>query len=160
MTSVPSPGDPGRRNFLTRLVFTVHAAMGGVMALVLGGAALAPGFLRRDARWLRAAPLDSLRDGEPVPVTLRVTRQDGYAQVVDRTVVFLVRTGGESVRALSSTCTHLGCRTSYDPLRGRIVCPCHGGVFGVDGAVQAGPPPGPLQTLDARVEGGHVLVRV
>lgn len=160
MTSASAPGDPGRRTFLSRLVLSVHALMGGLTALVLGGAALAPGFATRGTRWLRAAAFDALRDGEPVPVTLRVTRQDGYAQVVDRTVVFLVRTGADSVRALSSTCTHLGCRTSYDAMRGRIVCPCHGGVFGVDGTVQGGPPPEPLRTLEARVEDGQVLVQV
>ena len=49
-----------------------------------------------------------------MPVTLRVTRQDGYSQVVDRTVVYLVRTGEQDVRAMQSTCTHLGCRTAYD----------------------------------------------
>jgi menaquinol-cytochrome c reductase iron-sulfur subunit len=160
MTTPESPIDPGRRSFLVRAVTAIHAAIGGTLAFVLGGAVLAPSFNKREADWLKAASLDALRDNEPVPVTLRVTRQDGYAQVVDRKVVYLVKTGTSEVRALESTCTHLGCRTSYDRQKQRIVCPCHGGQFGVDGSVKDGPPPEPLRSLQARVDGTDVLVQV
>ena len=95
-----------------------------------------------------------------MPVTLRITRQDGYSQVVDRTVVYLVRTGEHDVRALHSTCTHLGCRTSYDRRSKRILCPCHGGVFDVQGNVIGGPPPAPLPSLTTRIEDGQVMVQV
>ena len=55
----------------------------------------------------------AFEDSGPTPVTLRIARQDGYRQVVDRRVVYLSRDGG-GVPALDSTCTHLGCRTRYD----------------------------------------------
>jgi Rieske Fe-S protein len=160
MTTPERLYDPGRRSFFVRAVAAVHAAIGGTLAFVLGGAVLAPSFTKRQADWLKAASLDSLRDNEPVPVTLRVARQDGYTQVVDRKVVYLVKTGTDQVRALESTCTHLGCRTSYDRAQQRIVCPCHGGQFGIDGSVKGGPPPEPLRTLRARVDNGDVLVQV
>lgn len=152
--------DLGRRNFLVRAISTIHAAMGTTLAFVLGGAVLAPSFEKRDASWLRAGALDALRDNEPTAVTLRVARRDGYAQVVDRTVIYLVRVGEQEVRALQSTCTHLGCRTSYDRESRRILCPCHGGVYDVQGNVLEGPPPSPLPTLTTRIEDGNVLVQV
>jgi Rieske Fe-S protein len=108
---------------------------------------------------LRAAALDALPDNVPLPVTLRVTRQDGFTQVVDRTVVYLVRTG-ERVHAMHSTCTHLGCRTSYDAETQRIVCPCHGGAYDRQGQVVEGPPPAPLPVLETRIENGLVMVQV
>ena len=150
----------GRRNFLVRAITAIHATMAATVAFILGATTLAPSFTRRDETWLQAAALDALPENQPVPVTLRVTRNDGYSQVVDRTVVYLVRTGDESVRALHSTCTHLGCRTSYDRKAKRIVCPCHGGVFDVNGAVLEGPPPAPLPTLETRVQDGQVMVQV
>jgi Rieske Fe-S protein len=101
----------GRRNFVVRAIVAIQATIGATVAFVLGSTTLAPSFTRRDATWLRAAELDSLPENQPVPVTLRITRQDGYSQVVDRTVVYLVRTGEQDVRAMQSTCTHLGCRT-------------------------------------------------
>jgi Rieske Fe-S protein len=155
-----SPADAvGRRGFLVRAIAAIHGAIGATLSFILGSAVLAPAFTRLDDTWLRAASVDSLSDREPRPVTLRVTRQDGFTQVIDRTVVYLVKHGNQ-VRAMHSTCTHLGCRTSYDPDTRQIVCPCHGGVYNVDGQVIAGPPPSPLPTLPTRVEGGHVLVRV
>ena len=150
----------GRRNFLVRAITAIHATMAATVAFILGATTFAPSFTRRDETWLQAAALDALPENQPVPVTLRVTRNDGYSQVVDRTVVYLVRTGDESVRALHSTCTHLGCRTSYDRKAKRIVCPCHGGVFDVNGAVLEGPPPAPLPTLETRVQDGQVMVQV
>jgi Rieske Fe-S protein len=150
----------GRRNFLVRAIAAIHTTIAATVAFIVGGSTLAPSFARRDETWLQAAALDALPENQPVPVTLRVTRSDGYSQVVDRTVVYLVRTGEEDVRALHSTCTHLGCRTSYDRKSKQIQCPCHGGVFDIHGNVLDGPPPAPLPTLTTRVENGQVLVQV
>lgn len=161
MTDQQEPiSSTGRRTFLVRTVLAIQTAMAAALAFVLGGAILGPGFRRREESWLRASALGALRDNEPVAVTLRVARQDGYAQVVDRTVVYLVKVGERDVRALSSTCTHLGCRTSYDRVTRRIVCPCHGGVFDVQGNVLEGPPSEPLAPLTTRIDGDNVLVQV
>lgn len=157
---VPSRGAVGRRGFLVRAIAAVHGVIGATVAFVLGGAVLAPAFTRREDTWLRAASLAALPDNQPLPVTLRVARQDGFTHVVDRTVVYLVKTGEQEVRAMHSTCTHLGCRTSYDRETNSIVCPCHGGVYDVRGQVIAGPPPSPLQPLQTRVDNGNVMVQV
>lgn len=121
---------------------------------------MAPTFGTRRTNWWPAAELADLADNEPTPVTIRVTREDGYSQVVDRQVVFLVKTSPSQVTALSSTCTHLGCRVSWDPAAHAIKCPCHGGVFDRTGAVKAGPPPAPLATITTRLEGNQVLVQL
>lgn len=152
-------GSPGRRGFLVRSIVAVQAAIGAAMTFVVGGAVLGPGFAARRASWLRAAAIDDLSVDGPTPVTLRIIRQDGYRQVVERRVVYVRRDGGE-VRVLDSTCTHLGCRTRYDAETRQFLCPCHGGAYDVEGAVVAGPPPAPLRRLEARVEDGHVVVRV
>ncbi len=156
----PTDRSIGRRNFLVRAIVGIQATMGAILAFILGSTTLSPSFSARDETWLRAIALDALPENQPVPVTLRVSRSDGYSQVVDRTVVYLVRTGEQDVRALQSTCTHLGCRTSYDRKAKLILCPCHGGVFDVQGHVVSGPPPTPLPTLATRIEDGQVLVQV
>ena len=78
-----------RRRFLAAAVNTIHIIIGGMLAVVVGGALVGPSFLRRRERWLKAGSLDALSEGEPTPVTLRVARQDGYTQTVERQVVFL-----------------------------------------------------------------------
>ncbi len=153
-----APGSD-RRTFLVRTIQGIHAVIGATLAVVLGGAILAPSFARRRTTWLRAVDLSSLREDEPRTVTLRVARQDGATEAVDRKVVFLIRSG-DTVRALDSTCTHLGCRTRFNAETRQIECPCHGGVYDLEGQVVAGPPPTPLPSIVTRIEGGHVMVEV
>lgn len=159
MSDTHTPESADRRSFLVRIIAAVHTTIGATVAFVFGGAALAPSFERKSESWLRAAALDQVPDDVPLAVTLRVARQDGFTQVVDRTLVYLVK-DGDGVRAMSSTCTHLGCGTSYDARQKRILCPCHGGVYDVQGNVLEGPPPAALPTLATRVENGEVMVQL
>jgi menaquinol-cytochrome c reductase iron-sulfur subunit len=142
------------------VIVALQAAIGAILAFVLGGAAAAPSFGARRTNWWPAADIDDLPDGEPTPVILRVAREDGYSQVVDRQVIFLVKVSSAQVTALSSTCTHLGCRVSWDSTAQLLKCPCHGGVFDRSGGVKAGPPPAPLPKIATRVEGKQVLVQL
>ena len=151
---------PARRRFLANTIHTIQAVIGGTLTYLLGGAILAPSFVRRPENWLGAGSLAGLPDNEPTPVTLRIARQDGYRQIVDRQVIFLVKTGDRDVRALSSTCTHLGCRVSWDATSERLRCPCHGGVYDSTGQVVSGPPPAPLATLTTRLDDDQILVQI
>lgn len=162
LSNSETPGSPDveRRRFLSRVIATIQGALGATLAVLAGGAAAAPAFGSRRTNWWPAAAVDDLADNEPTPITIRVTRDDGYSQVVDRQVVFLVKTGASQVTALSSTCTHLGCRVSWDPSAQVLKCPCHGGVFDRTGAVRAGPPPAPLPAVETRIEGNQVLVQL
>jgi menaquinol-cytochrome c reductase iron-sulfur subunit len=155
-----SPEAPERRKFLSRVITSIHAIIGGTIGVIIGGAILSPVFGRRRENWLTAANLSDLPDNRPTPVTIRVAREDGYNQVIDRRTVFLVKTGETEVRALDSTCTHLGCRVSWDAEAQVLRCPCHGGVYDATGAVKAGPPPAPLASLTTRIDGNQVLVQL
>ena len=153
-------GSSERRRFLVRVITAVQAAIGGTLGVILGGAVISPLFARRQERWLGAGTLGDLMENEPTPVAIRVAREDGYAQIVERQVVFLVKRGEREVVALSSVCTHLGCRVSWNADKEELQCPCHGGVFDRSGAVTSGPPPEPLAKVPVKVEGDQVLVQV
>jgi Rieske Fe-S protein len=158
--ALPShPRLTSRRTWFVRAIQGVHATIGATLAYILGSAVLAPSMTRREPLWLTASDLAALPDGAPHAVTLRVARQDGPVESVDRRVVFLLRSG-DGVRALDSTCTHLGCRTHFNPDAGVIECPCHGGVYDLRGQVVSGPPPRGLSQLPTRLDGGRVLVQV
>ena len=147
-----------RRRFLAAAVNSIQGVIGGTLAVLVGGAVVGPSFLRRRETWLKAGTLDALNEDEPTPVMVRVSKQDGFTQTVERYVVFLVKSG-ERVTALSSTCTHLGCRVSWDFEAKQLKCPCHGGVYDRTGAVIAGPPPAPLATVITRVDGDQVFIQ-
>jgi Rieske Fe-S protein len=156
----PPQPDSGRRRFLSGAIAAIQGAIGATLAFLLGGAVVSPAFGTRRSAWWPAAALDDLPDNEPTPIAIRVTREDGYSQAVERQVVFLVKTGASQVTALSSTCTHLGCRVSWNADDQTLKCPCHGGVFDRDGAVKSGPPPAPLAKLPTRLDGDRVLVEL
>jgi len=154
------PPTHDRRRFLVRVVNSIHAAVAATVAVITGGAILSPVFGRRQENWLTAARLTELPENGPLSVTIRFAHNDGYNQVVERRTVFLIKTGESGVTALDSTCTHLGCRVSWDAEAKLLRCPCHGGVYDTTGAVKAGPPPLPLIRLETRVEDGQVQVQL
>jgi Rieske Fe-S protein len=156
----PTETATDRRGFLIRTIQAIHAGIAATLAFVVGGAVVAPSFSRRESQWLDAGSADGVEDDTPLPVTLRVARPDGASEVVDRRVIYLVRSPGAPLRALDSTCTHLGCRTRFNPDTMQIECPCHGGKYDITGQVVAGPPPTPLRSLPTRIEDGRVLVEV
>jgi menaquinol-cytochrome c reductase iron-sulfur subunit len=149
-----------RRAWLRGVIGVIATSISSVVAVIVGGAALSPAFAHRKDNWVPAGRLRDLETGVPTAVTVRVTRQDGYYEAVDQQVVFLIKSESGDVRALSSTCTHLGCRVSYDSQSKLIKCPCHGGVFTPDGRNVSGPPPRPLGEIAARVDDSKVLVQL
>jgi len=157
---VDDDSEHGRRRFLGRIIAAVQGTIAATVGVILGGAAISPAFRRRDETWLPAAALGELPIGVPTPVVVGVSRRDGYMQIVDQRTIFPVRTDTSAVRALDSTCTHLGCRVSWDGERQELRCPCHGGAYDRTGAVTAGPPPAPLASIDTRLDGAQVLVRL
>jgi Rieske Fe-S protein len=157
----PQPA-PGRRRVLTILVNTTVAVIGGALGALLGVFAVRPARAASRERWIRAGTLGELTANVPVPRVLAVPRADGWYRARSRETVFLVWNGARDVRVFSATCTHLGCQVLWDASKKHFQCPCHGGVYDVNGKVLDGPPPRPLTVIDARVEGADdsVLVRV
>ena len=87
-----------------------------------------------------------------------VPRVDGWYRERAPQTIFLVRDGESQVRAMSATCTHLGCQVQWQAAGQEFYCPCHDGRYDQFGEVLAGPPPVPLETYPVRVEGEAVIV--
>jgi Rieske Fe-S protein len=157
-----------RRTFTLAAIGTavtaVSAVSGAVLAFVLGP-------LRRRASQepvlLDVGPesaFETLRAGAPQPEEILVERavEDGYMtrRVKERFALVRDQRAASGLAALATTCSHLGCGVSWDPSRNAFLCPCHGGVYGPDGAVLAGPPPRPLTRLPLVATGGRVFLDV
>ncbi len=154
--------NPGRRGFLQgALAYFVGAGGAAAFAAVLAYL-YPPGLRRRSTGPVLVPGADALTPGDTLPVQ------------VDGEPALLMKIG-EEYRALSLTCTHLGCVVRWRPDKmdaketggqkgdsgnpaGRFVCPCHGGVYDAEGKVVSGPPPAPLARLDVQVQGGRVFI--
>jgi Rieske Fe-S protein len=150
-----------RRRALVIFVNSLVALMGAGLSAVLGAFALRSSN-EAAGRWIRAGAAADLTPHEPVPRVLSLSRQDGWYRARARQTVFVVWDGDKTVRALSATCTHLGCQVRWDAESTQFRCPCHGGVFDKDGNVVDGPPPRGLNRVDARLDAntGNVLIRL
>ncbi len=60
--------------------------------------------------------------------------------------------------ALSLICTHLGCVVEFNKSRQKLVCPCHAGMYDLEGNVISGPPPKPLTAIPLKIEGDSIII--
>ena len=66
---------------------------------------------------------------------------------------YLIRSG-DTIRALSATCTHARCTVAWQASSRQFRCPCHRGTYDSQGSVVSGPPPRALDELQIVVENG------
>ncbi|MEE8104802.1 MAG: Rieske (2Fe-2S) protein [Planctomycetota bacterium] len=141
---------PTRRGLLSR---GLAAAAGCLVALPAVGALLDPLFRSAKEKWRDLGPAADLADG----ATKRylIERRAGWQAVQEP--IFLVRRG-EEILALSSVCTHLGCRVRAH--KDEFRCPCHQGAFTKEGEPLRGPVTEPLARYTTRIERDRIQVRL
>jgi menaquinol-cytochrome c reductase iron-sulfur subunit len=148
-----------RRRFLARL----SIALGGLAATIVGipilGFLLSPFLKSAPETWRSVGALDQFEIGTTVQVSFLDASPLPWTGVTAKTAAWLRRNNKEDFTAFSVNCTHLGCPVRWLSDAGLFMCPCHGGVYDLDGAVAAGPPPKPLPTYPVRVRDGQVEIR-
>lgn len=96
----------------------------------------------------------------PVRVDLHADRVDAWSRETDVKLgsCWVIERDGK-LTALSTTCPHLGCAVDYDAAAQKFKCPCHRSAFGLDGKVEEGPSPRPMDTLEVNEADGLVAIR-
>ena len=141
--------DSNRRSALARLVTAGMGLIGAALAGLVGAAAT-PKPADRSRKWRKAATIFDLPPDMPYAAVLADRHADGWYETRKETVLYLDKVG-DGYRALSATCSHLGCRVSWNAQTKHFHCPCHGGIYDRDGKVIAGPPPAPLTSVNVRL---------
>lgn len=105
------------------------------------------------------APPGSEAEGKKV-VIKRSEIPAGSAKdiVVNNIPSIVINSPDKGFIALSKVCTHLGCLVEYEKGGGRLLCPCHAGVYTLEGRVVSGPPPKPLQKFPLKIEGEDIVI--
>jgi menaquinol-cytochrome c reductase iron-sulfur subunit len=150
-----------RRNFFINGLKALTALFGLSLSIPLIGFALSPAVRRGEKHevWISAARFADLLDHRPTKVIYQFDRKDGWVTVPTRRMAFIVKNEDGSLNVLSNLCPHLGCGVDWDDRAGHFRCPCHGGVFDVQGRVVEGPPPRPLEQLVFKLEDGVLFIR-
>lgn len=129
-----------RRTFLGSVAMWVSLIVSHLTAGVFVLRFLTPPSRRPARRSVYVARVDDLPEG------------DSFVVEDLRGVPVAVVREGATIRALSTVCTHLGCRVRWEGNRRRFFCPCHDGIFDEEGRVVSGPPPRPLDRYEVRTD--------
>jgi menaquinol-cytochrome c reductase iron-sulfur subunit len=162
-TTPPGHGekDEGRRRTLKVLVGATSCAFASALAAPAVIFVTAPTRTGAAAkgRWVKTVRFDTLKDREPLKVPVVADQRDAWTLTKDVELgsVWLIRNGDE-VRALSTTCPHLGCSIALAEDRSGFGCPCHTSAFDPEGRRTGGPAPRDMDPLSTRLEEGFVLV--
>ncbi len=162
LCSAPVPDGPktDRHSALKVIAITGGAVSAGALAVPTVRFLVAPAAGGAGAgRWIKAVALESLREGEPKRVALVADRHDAWTleKQVELGAAWLVREG-DSVKAWTVTCPHLGCAVDRSATGPGFYCPCHDSAFDPLGRRLSGPSPRDLDELATRVEDGVVAV--
>ena len=158
---VPAPDDPQllhRRRFLSRVSIALSTLAAALVGVPVVGFLISPLTRRSPRQWRAVGPVDHFKVGETVSVTFEDASPLPWSGVSARTAAWLRRDSDSAFTAFSVNCTHLGCPVRWFAESKLFLCPCHGGVYNVDGSVAAGPPPKPLGRYPARVRAGQVEI--
>jgi Rieske Fe-S protein len=155
-----SSPEPSRRSFLGVLLGTASTFVAALLSVPVLRYVLYPLTAKSAAAgWSAAGPeSEATAAVGPLSRTLHITEQDGWRETRESPLIYLVKKGTR-VQALSAICPHLGCVLPWDANRKEFVCPCHGGVFGPDGAYRAGPSRRSMDSLKTQVTNGQVMVQ-
>ncbi len=148
----PTTGDeqPSRRGFVTTVLMLASLVASYGLGLVYFLRFLVP-----PIRWRRRELFVTTVDRVPSDRALVWVGPDGQEALI-------YNLNGEIV-AFSNVCPHLGCHVHYRPSEQRFVCPCHQGVFDLEGNPIAGPPAEentPLKRYNIVVRGNAVYLEI
>lgn len=163
MTPDPQPADPApgtpRRRFLSLLSGASAAVGAAVVGIPAVGFLLVPLFRKTQGSWQGVGRVGDFEIGKIVEIEIEDPSTVPWTGVTGKTGAWLHRKSQAEFVAFSLNCTHLGCPVRWEAGAQLFMCPCHGGVYYMDGQVAAGPPPKPLPQYPVRVRGGTVQVQ-
>jgi menaquinol-cytochrome c reductase iron-sulfur subunit len=151
----------GRRRFLGWVIGGIGALVAAAVGTPAIGALVGSGLGRSAQLSVRLGKLADYPVGQPKLAQFTLTRTDGWVRTQESRAVWVVRTGDQAATVFNGRCTHLGCAYSWQTAgshQEQFACPCHDGVFALDGTVVDGPPPRPLDTLPVQVDDGVVVI--
>ncbi|HME05843.1 MAG TPA: ubiquinol-cytochrome c reductase iron-sulfur subunit [Bryobacteraceae bacterium] len=147
-----------RRNFSAAAIHGIWALMVASLGIPALAYLLMPAKIRRKNDWVEAGDVTRLIPQVPLEVAFRRNRVDGWRVISEKSTAWVVKFPNGVLVAYAPQCTHLGCAYHWDQRKTEFICPCHNSVFSLDGKVQAGPAPRPLDRYQIKVEGKKLLL--
>lgn len=149
-----------RRSFFAVAATSLLTIIPFLTAIPLAVYAIVPALKREAGRWVEIGDTASFSPGTPLNATAIAVVRDGWTNVKKSQRLFVIKDESGRFVIFSDRCTHLGCAVRWDGEKKQFLCPCHNGVFDINGNVIAGPPPEPLRRLNYEITEGKLLVSI
>lgn len=148
-----------RRRFLG---WGIGAIVAGVAAAIGWPAlrySLTPALAKKESATAASlGPVDSFVADEPQNVVYEASAVDGWYIQTERKAAWVVKKSDAKFDIFDPRCTHLGCAYHWDQEARHFLCPCHDGIFDINGKVLSGPPPRPLDKLSYEIRDGQLFI--
>ncbi|MGA8014841.1 MAG: ubiquinol-cytochrome c reductase iron-sulfur subunit [Candidatus Dormiibacterota bacterium] len=145
MTLGTRSGAISRRQFMVRGTGALAGLITALLSVPAVGFLLSPLWSPAQELWVtvQGGPIDDIAEGKPTARIAAVPVGTGPATPPVNRVVYVVKYQGQ-LYAFSNICTHMQCDVHWDPSLSLFECPCHGGLYAINGRNVGGPPPQPL----------------
>ncbi len=139
MNEENNPQSKSRRHFISKLLMGGGLFASSLLLIRHGLDYIFPSMESPPMKKLLIGRVDQIKLGEAKEVQ------------VGESTLYLIR-NEDGYKVFSSVCTHLGCKVNWEAHRNRFYCPCHKGIFDVQGNVIEGPPPRPLDEFKVEID--------
>lgn len=109
-------------------------------------------------KFLTALPAGTAEAKKAVLRKSEVPSNEAKNFIYNNTPAVILNRQDKGFVAFSRVCTHLGCLVEYSRSKQGFLCPCHAGLYDLEGAVVSGPPPKALASLPLRIEGETIII--
>jgi len=147
-----------RRSFFVRATMLISSVIGFSLAVPIVGYLVSPALRRQPKDWVSLGKIADIPTNEPTALDYTLTVKDGWQTSQSTKGIWAVKQSDGQITVYSPLCPHLGCGYRWNHQDRLFKCPCHGSVYDMEGIVQAGPAPRPLDRLPSKVENGELLV--
>jgi menaquinol-cytochrome c reductase iron-sulfur subunit len=154
---VAKDGESSRRQWLARAFWLASASVAAIVAAPLVGYFVGPLLRRREKPRVVLGRFEDFTPDRPQRIEFSLRVRDGWVTEEGRRAAWVVRRG-DQVLVFDPLCTHLSCAYHWRAETKEFLCPCHNGLYDLDGRVVGGPPPRPLDTYAVTIENGLVYV--
>ncbi|BBO15983.1 cytochrome b6-f complex iron-sulfur subunit [Candidatus Brocadia pituitae] len=152
-----------RRKFLKVVSHSLGGVLAAGIAAPLVGLGIHP-WLKETVygteEFINLGKLEDFPVGIPKKMNVTSSKMDAW-NVFEGLVmgsVWVLRKEDDSLKVFSVNCPHLGCGINWGEDEKQFLCPCHEGVFDINGKVLSGPAPRSLYSYETKIENDNVLV--
>lgn len=148
-----------RRQFLGFITWAIGGLISAGMAIPAINYVIGPSLRKTEEQnWIRLGSASKVELGTPTLFKTTIERQTGWIVNETELSIYVLTDNGRDFVAMSNICTHLGCRVRWIADQQQFFCPCHNAIFSKEGEVVTGPPPGPLDRYEMKVEEDQIFV--